>query len=222
MHRAFRLGAILAFALVASPSTAQQMAQSQLPNQDQTAQSVPPAPPPPREAQSPPPFPSFPYVEPRHRRAAVRASSSRAVHHRSSRSAIQHHARSHASTVTQPKLTKREKKDQRYCASLSHRQLRKNSKCLKLVEQKPKAAPQRALTKQEKRDERRCASLSLRQVLRDSRCRKVAERQLAAERKPVHKSSKLGKHRHASVKHKTANRESSRHRETRKTAKHRR
>jgi len=222
MHHAFRLGAILAFALVASPSAAQQLAQSQLPNQDQTAQSVPPAPPPPREAQSPPPFPSFPYVEPRHRRAAVRASSSRAVHHRTKHEVTRVRGTHHVSTESRRPLTKREKKDQRYCSSLSHRQQRRNSKCQKLVEQKPKAAPQRALTKQEKRDERRCASLSLRQVLRDSRCRKVAERQLAAERKPFHKSSKLDKHRHASAKHKAVNRESSRHRETRKTAKHRR
>jgi hypothetical protein len=217
MHRAFHLCAIVTFALVASPLSAQQSAPA-LPSADQTEHSVPPAPPPARGAQTPPPFPSFPYVEPRRRHAGGRVSSSRTVHHRSSRELTQRHVKSHAPKPSERKLTNREKKDERYCASLSKRQLRRNGKCRKLVEQTPKAAPQRPLTKQDRKDERRCASLSLRQVLRDSKCRKVAERQLAAERKPVSKSSHADKHRHASAKHKAANRDSGTHRETRKKA----
>lgn len=219
MGRGLYLCVVAGFALAAAPLAAQQTAPGQLPAEDQTSRSVPPAPPPERSAQTPPPFPSFPYVEPKRRHhVEARAHSSR-THQRTNAKRAEHHASRHA--AAKPRLSKREKKDQRYCASLNKRQLKKNSKCRKLLEQKRETAAPRALTKQERKDEKRCANLSLRQVLRDRRCRKVAERQLGAGH-DSERSRKRDKHPAAASKHKAAHRKVEKQSEHRPAAKHRR
>jgi len=96
------------------------------------------------------------------------------------------------------RLTSRERKDQRWCASLSKRQLSRNAKCRKVLDKqeaakRPPKPSSPALTKADRRDDIRCGKLSLNQVLRDARCRKVAERHLSG--KPVAASSKTTTHR---------------------------
>jgi hypothetical protein len=204
MRRAFYRWVILAIAFVASPVAAQQIAENRLPGEDQTALSVPPAPPPPRQAQTPPPFPSFPYVEPRRRHVQATRHPTRAAHVKTAKRPTKASVARHARIATGPKLSKREKKDQRYCGSLSKRQLRKNSKCVKLLDKRQDVTPQRQLTKQQKKDERYCGNLSLREVLRNSKCRKVAERQLETRRESPHRSGKLSRQERAKAKLKAA------------------
>jgi hypothetical protein len=202
--------AILAVAVIGSPAAGQSTT-VQLPPADQTMRSVPPAPPPERRSETPPPFPPMSRSAPHHH-------SSVAIHHRTERHRTEHHAASHHepaqhSTVRHSSrheaaakkhpLTRREKKDERFCATLSHRKALHNSTCRRIEKQQHQAAKPHQLTKQEKKDERRCSSLSLRHVMRDSKCRKVAERQLETtrHRSAGHKSE----HRHGTS-YKTAKR----------------
>lgn len=193
MHRGLHLGAFVAFALVASPVAAQQAAYP-LPSADQTAHSVPPPPPPERRAESPPPFPPMSRTAPHHARARAVHETARTSHHRAERREASSRATGHSARTATHALTRQEKKNQRFCATLSHRKALRNSTCRKLEKQKRQSAPPHQLTKQEKKDERRCSSLSLRQVMRDSKCRKVAERQLQTSRDRG--SAKPSKHRH--------------------------
>lgn len=208
MRRALHLCAFFGFVLGASPLAAQQSITTQLPSVDQTSRSVPPAPPPERRAQTPPPFPAFPYVEPRRRHVQATRHSTRLAHAKVAKQAPVKSSKRHERSEPQRKLSKQEKKDQRYCASLSERKRHRNSKCGKLAEaqRKEAAAPPR-LTKQDKKDERFCGKLSLREVLRNSKCRKVAQRQLAAERDESHKVSHRTKHASAAAKHKANERQ---------------
>jgi hypothetical protein len=81
-------------------------------------------------------------------------------------------------------MSSRERKDQRWCASLSRRQLSHNAKCRKILEhRKSVLEPPRHSTRQDRIDERRCGKLTLKQVLRDRRCRAFAQRQLAGTAK---------------------------------------
>ena len=203
------LCAIAGLALVAAPLAAQTES-GQPPAEDKTATSVPPAPPPPHKPESPPPFPSFPYVEPRHHRASTTHYSGNASHAKNSKRTPSNVSKRHKQREPGRKLTKQEKKDQRYCASLSQRQLRKNTKCRKLLDKQRETSITRPLTKQEKKDERYCGSLSLRQVMQNSKCRKVAERQL--ETTKHHENSKRkGKSQHKTEQHKRSHSDSHKH-----------
>ncbi len=207
MRRAINLYAVIGFAVLASPAVAQQTAPTQLPTVDQSSHSVPPAPPPPRQAESPPPFPSFPYVEPRHRHTHP---ATRSTQHRGKQESTKRHSSNHATKQPTRQLTKQEKKDQRYCSSLSQRQIQRNSKCRKLIHEQRETSKPRSLTKQEKKDERYCGSLSLRQVMQNNRCRKVAERQLEAT-KHQEKSKRQSKNPHKTERHKRTHSDSQKH-----------
>ncbi len=168
--------------LMASPLAAQPVAYGHLPGEDQTSRSVPPAPPP--ERRSPPPFPKFSPAPPKARHIRVASKPKPAVVHRGKKKIARK-----AATPQVTRLTTREAKDQRWCASLSKQKLSRNAKCRKILDrQKSAKRAARVPTKLDRKDERRCGKLSLNQVLRDQRCRKFAERQLAA--KPVRESKK--------------------------------
>jgi hypothetical protein len=205
IHRILGVFVMMGLGLAASPAAAQQAAPNQLPTEDQTVHSVPPAPPPPR-TEAPPPFPPMSRTPPHRRRMDLGRGSTRAAHHRSTQHVAKHHATQHAALTTHHRLTKQEKKDERWCANLSRRQALRNSKCRALAKQQREVTHLRQLTKQDKKDERRCAGLSLRQVLRSSVCRKVAERQLGAERDDRRHADHGAKHRHRTSRHETADR----------------
>ena len=191
MHLGFRIGAIAALALAASPVAAQRSV-SQLPTADLTAHSVPPAPPPERRATTPLPFPPMSRTAPHHARSrktaeTVPTSRRRVTGHEAGSRAMRHSAAAATHSVS-----KQEKKDQLFCATLSHRRAMRNDACRKLERQKPQVARPHQPTKQDKKDEARCSSLSLRQVMKDRKCREVAERQLHAVRDQH--SAKSSKH----------------------------
>jgi hypothetical protein len=141
---------------------------------------------------------------PHHRRTTTAEDST--SHRRATRHEASARASHHAAKKPTLALTKQDKKNQRFCATLTHRKALRNSACRKLEKQRQHEAVQpHQLTKQEKKDERRCSGLSLRQVMRDSRCRKVAERQLAST--SDRSAAKSSKHRHgmkAAKRHETA------------------
>lgn len=176
--------AILAALFIAPPLAAQQSTPGHLPNEDLTSRSVPPAPPPTRY--TPPPFPNFSRRPPKKATHAA-AKSKHVVVRREAR----HASRKPAKAESQ--LSSRERKDRRWCSSLSRRQLSHNSKCRKILVSKKRAveAPRHS-TRQDRIDERRCGKLTLKQVLRDRRCRSFAQRQLA-ETSKAHHSSKTKK-----------------------------
>jgi hypothetical protein len=175
---------VVASMLMATPLAAQSV--GQLPGEDRTSGSVPPAPPPERRY-SPPPFPKFSRAPPRSRHIRVAPKPKAAAKSKHVTVQKQTQARKAAARKDQ-RLTSRERKDQRWCGSLTKKQLSRNAKCRKVLGKQDAAKPvakssKPVLTKADRKDERRCGKLSLNQVLRDQRCRKVAERQLAAKPK---------------------------------------
>src|ERR1043165_8995142 len=188
MRRAALVCAALALGIFASPLGAQQTVPDQsAPPPEQTAPSVPPAPPPePQTAPVPPPFPPMPSRAPRHRWVDVgghRAASHRAAqsHHRSS------HARRQA-TSSQHKLTRKDQKTLRWCKTLSHRQLRRNSKCTALMKQQQRQS-HHELSRKEQKTLRWCKTLSHRQLKRNSKCTALMREQQQAAKTTKHRHS---------------------------------
>jgi hypothetical protein len=164
--------AILAASLVVSPLSAQTVP-GQLPSEDLTSNSVPPAPPP--ERYSPPSFPRFSRTPPKPKTAPAPAKSRRPIVDRTKA-----HVARESAAADNRRLSSRERKDERWCLTLSRRQLSHNSKCRKILERKNSAIETpRPSTRQDRIAERRCGKLTLKQVLRDRRCRAFAQRQLA-------------------------------------------
>jgi hypothetical protein len=175
--------------LMATPLMAQ--SSGPLPGEDRTYGSVPPAPPPERRY-APPPFPKFSPTPPkaRHIRVAPKAkvAAKSAPVLKSERAALRDEKRAKVRKVAskEQRLSNREIKDQRWCGTLTKKQLSRNAKCRRVLD-KQEAAKRVAkptpvvLTKADRKDEIRCGRLSLNQVLRDARCRKVAERHLSGK-----------------------------------------
>ncbi len=189
MRGAARLWLVVASMLTAAPLMAQ--SSGSLPGEDRTYGSVPPAPPPERRY-APPPFPKFSPTPPkaRHIRVAPKAkvAAKSAPVLKSKRAALRDEKRAKVRKVAskEQRLSSREIKDQRWCGTLTKKQLSRNAKCRKVLD-KQEAAKRVAkpapvvLTKADRKDEIRCGKLSLNQVLRDARCRKVAERHLSGK-----------------------------------------
>lgn len=189
MRGAARLWLVVASMLMAAPLMAQ--SSGPLPGEDRTYGSVPPAPPPERRY-APPPFPKFSPTPPKARhirvapKAKVAAKSPSVL--KSKRAALRDEKRAKVRKVAskEQRLSSREIKDQRWCGTLTKKQLSRNAKCRKVLDKQEaakrvaKPAPA-VLTKADRKDEIRCGKLSLNQVLRDARCRKVAERHLSGK-----------------------------------------
>lgn len=192
--------ASLAFALFATPVSAQQSTpdQSQPPAQ-QSAPGVPPAPPPDMRSSSEtlPPFPPM-STRPRHR--WVKVGSSRTTHTATARSSRRQHASAAAHRSTKARHTARHpspapksltKAELRRCKSLTHRQLLRNRKCeAALRAARPDKADKHPAKAMSKAELRRCHKMTYRQLLSHRDCAAQLQRELNAAGHAKHGSSK--------------------------------
>jgi hypothetical protein len=197
IRRAALICAALSFGVFSSALQAQQTTPEQ--PQQQVPPSVPPAPPPDRET-TPPPFPPMSRTAPRHRfvdmgghRSARSHHASSAVRHPSAARHVGRHERQSATGLTKAEL--------RRCKSLSHHQLRRNSKCQAALRSERAAKtenhhPAKAMSKAELR---RCHRMSYRQLLQHKDCAEL----LQSELNSGHRSTHREKHKSAARRHKT-------------------
>jgi hypothetical protein len=188
MESIIRRAALICAALSLGVFSSALQAQQTTPEQPQTSQqqipaSVPPAPPPDRDT-TPPPFPPMSRTAPRHRWVDMGGHRSARSHH--VRSAVRHpsaarhvgrHERQSANGLTKAEL--------RRCKSLSHHQLRRNSKCQAALrsERAARTHPAKTMTKAELR---RCHRMSYRQLLQHQDCAALLQSELNSAHHATH------------------------------------